>query len=209
MVLAACGGERLDVDEPRASFTVDIPKQAFPSSQTLSEHTHLVLSVRNDSNRTIPNVAVTICNVTCKFPAPPGEGTSAQPFANSVLPGSNENPSRQIWIVDKPPGPCTGRSGYSCEGGSYGGATTYDNNTWALGPLKAHQTATFNWAVTAVKPGHHVVAWEVSAGLSGKAKAVLQDGSIPRGTFPVTVSSTPGQSYVDQNGQIVSSPNGR
>ena len=92
---------------------------------------------------------------------------------------------------------------------SIGGAVTYDNNTWALGPLKPNQTATFNWAVTAVKPGHHVIAWEVSAGLSGKAKAVLQNGSIPRGTFPVTISSTPGQSYVAGNGQIVSSPNGR
>jgi hypothetical protein len=211
LVLAACGGQRLDVNEPRTSFTVDIPRQVFPASQTLSEHTHLVLSVHNDSNRTIPNVAVTICNVTCKFPAPPGEGTSAQAFANSVLAGSNENPSRQIWIIDKPPDPagCKGRAGYSCAGASYGGATTYDNNTWALGPLKANQTRTFDWAVTAVKPGRHVVAWEVSAGLSGKAKAVLQDGSVPHGTFPVTVTRTPAQSYVNQSGQIVSSPNGR
>jgi hypothetical protein len=210
-VLAACGGERTDVNEPRASFTVDIPKQAFPASQGLSEHTHLVLAVHNDSHKTIPNVAVTICNVTCTFPAPKGEGTSVAAFANSINEESVGNPSRQIWIVDRPPDPanCKGRAGYSCAGGSYGGATTYDANTWALGPLKPGHTATFVWAVTAVKPGHHVVAWEVSAGLSGKAKAVLQNGSIPRGTFPVTVTPTPGQSYVDQGGQIVSSPNGR
>jgi hypothetical protein len=63
--------------------------------------------------------------------------------------------------------------------------------------------------VTAVKPGRHVVAWQVSAGLSGKAKAVLQNGSLPSGTFPVMVSPKPGQSYVNQGGQIVSSPNGR
>ncbi len=63
--------------------------------------------------------------------------------------------------------------------------------------------------MTAVVPGRHVVAWEVSAGLSGKAKAVLSDGSLPHGTFPVMVSPTAGQSYVNNNGQIVSSPNGR
>jgi hypothetical protein len=211
LVLAACGGERTDVNEPRASFTVDIPKQVFPSSQSLSEHTHLVLAVHNDSNRTIPDVAVTICNVTCKFPAPAGEGTSVSAFANALNEQSVANPSRQIWIIDKPPDPaaCKGSGGYSCAGGSYGGATTADANTWALGPLKPGHTATFDWSVTATIPGHHVVAWEVSAGLSGKAKAVLSDGTAPRGTFPVTVSPTPGQSYVNQSGQIVSSPNGR
>jgi hypothetical protein len=105
LVLAACGGERTDVNEPRASFTVDIPKQVFPSSQSLSEHTHLVLAVHNDSNRTIPDVAVTICNVTCKFPAPAGEGTSVSAFANALNEQSVANPSRQIWIIDKPPDP--------------------------------------------------------------------------------------------------------
>jgi hypothetical protein len=207
--LGACGGQRLDANEPRASFTVDIPTQSFPSSQAMSQHSHLVLAVRNDSNQTIPNVAVTICNVTCKFPAPNGEGTSVQPFASSLTQSTVANPSRQVWIIDRPPGPCTGRQGYSCAGGSFGGAVTYDANTWAAGPLKPGHVAKFDWALTAVKPGHWTVAWEVSAGLSGKAKAVLQNGSLPQGTFPVTITSKPGQSYVDNNGQIVSSPNGR
>jgi hypothetical protein len=207
--LGACGGSRLDVNEPHSNFTVDIPTHSFPASQALSQHSHLVLMVRNDSNRTIPNVAVTICNVTCKFPAPSGEGTSVQPFALSINQQTVANPSRQIWIIDRPPGPCTGRQGYSCAGGSFGGAVTYDANTWALGPLKPGHVAKFDWALTAVIPGHHVVAWEVSAGLSGKAKAVLSDGSLPQGTFPVTISGTPGQSYVDNSGKIVSSPNGR
>ena len=83
---------------------------------------------------------------------------------------------------------------------------TVDANTWALGPLKPHQTATFTWAVTAVSTGHHVVAWEVSAGLGGKAKAVLSNGSIPNGTFPVTISTAPAQSYVNNAGQIVTTP---
>jgi hypothetical protein len=216
LALAACGGERLDVSEPRASFTVSVPVHSFPASQSMSTHTHLVLDIRNDSNQTIPDMAVTLCNVTCKLGAPGGEGVYAQPFAAgppAPKPGaaapSNQEAEYQVWIVDRPPGPCTGRSGYSCAGGSFGGAATYDANTWALGPVKPGRTAHFDWAVTAVKPGHWTLAWEVSAGLSGKAKAVLSDGSLPQGTFPVTITSTPGQSYVDNNGNIVSSPNGR
>jgi hypothetical protein len=218
LALAACGGERLDVNEPHANFTVSVPVHTFPASQTMSGHTHLVLKIRNDSNQTIPNVAVTLCNVTCKWGAPAGEGVYAQPFAAGPpkpQPGgaapSNQNATYQVWIVDKPPDPsgCKGRGGYSCAGGSFGGAATYDANTWALGPLKPGRIQTFDWSVTAVKPGHWTVAWVVSAGLSGKAKALLSDGSLPQGTFPVTISAKPGQSYVDNSGKIVQSPNGR
>jgi hypothetical protein len=225
LVLAACGGERLDVNEPQASFTVSVPNQSFPTSQTMSEHTHLKIAIRNDSNKTIPNVNVTICNVTC-LPGPgqtyqqraqSGEGVYTQPFATAPRSGNNasttppttENPAYQIWVVDRPPGPCTGRQGYSCAGASFGGNVSYDANTWQKGPLKPGATATFDWAVTAVKPGHWKVGWVVSAGLSGKAKALLSNGSMPHGTFPVTITTTPGQSYVDNGGQIVQSSNGR
>jgi hypothetical protein len=229
LAVTACGGQRLDANEARGNYTVDVPVKAFPTTQTLSQSTHLVLMIRNDSNKTIPDIAVTICNVTCKFPAPPGEGTTIKPFAECAGPsghscltaggwapaGQNQGPgqplaslSRQVWIVDRPPGPCTGLQGFSCAAGSYGGAATEDANTWALGPLKPGATAKFDWAVTAVKPGRHTVAWEVSAGLNGKAKAVLTDGSIPQGTFPVNITATPPQTYVNNGGQIVSAPSG-
>ncbi|HUA48693.1 MAG TPA: hypothetical protein VMA77_25900, partial [Solirubrobacteraceae bacterium] len=65
-------------------------------------------------------------------------------------------------------------------------------------------TAKFDWAVTAVAPGRHVVAWEVAAGLNGKAKAVLQGrGGLPHGKFTVTIHNAPSESYVNNNGQIV------
>ena len=57
--------------------------------------------------------------------------------------------------------------------------------------------------MTAVAPGRHVVAWEVAAGLNGKAKAVLQSGGLPHGTFVVTIHNAPSESYVNNNGQIV------
>jgi hypothetical protein len=200
LALSACGGgTRQDAHEPRGKFTVAVSTASFPSSQTLAQHTHLVIAVRNASHKTIPDVAVTICNVTCAYPAPKGEGTSAGAFAADISQPYVANPSRPTWVVDSAPGPC----GYSCKAGGQGAAVTAYSNTWALGQLKPGQTAKFDWAVTAVSAGKHVVAWQVAAGLNGLAKAVLADGSKPGGTFAVNIASAPQQSYVDNNGQIV------
>jgi hypothetical protein len=206
LILSACGGgTRQDATEPSGKFTVDVSSATFPASQRLSEHTHLVLAVRNTSAKTIPDIAVTICNVTCAYPAPAGEGTSAAAFSENLQMAGLAHSSRPVWVVDRPPGACNGGCDANSAGGagSPGGAVSAYANTWALGSLAPGSTAKFDWAVTAVKPGHHVVAWEVAAGLNGKAKAVLSDGSLPHGTFAVTISNAPAQTYVDNNGQIV------
>ncbi len=208
--ITACGGgQRQDASEPNHKYTVQVTTASFPASQRLSEHTHLVLAVHNTSGQTLPDVALTICNVTCAYPAPPGEGTTAAAFAENLQMQGLAHPSRPVWVVDNPPGPCnSGCSASSASGGGGpGGAVTAYSNTWALGPLGPGQTAKFDFGVTAVKPGHHVVAWEVAAGLNGKAKAVLSDGSLPHGTFTVTVSNAPAQTYVNNNGQIVTTSN--
>jgi hypothetical protein len=206
LLLGACGGgQRQDATEPSGKFTVQIATASFPSSQRLSQHAHLVLVVHNVSGKTLPDVAVTICNVTCAYPAPPGEGTSATAFSENLQMQGLAHPSRPVWVVDQPPGAChVGCSSSSPSGGgSPGGAVTAYSNTWALGQLPPGRTAKFDWAVTAVKPGRHVVAWEVAAGLNGKAKAVLSDGSLPHGKFTVVVHHAPAQTYVNNNGQIV------
>ena len=201
LALSACGGgARQDASEPSGNFPVAVTTATFPSSQRLSEHTHLVLAVRNAGSETIPNIAVTICNVTCAYPAPAGEGTDAAAFAQVLQMPGLANPSRPVWVVDRPPGAC----GAGCGSGSPGGAVTAYSNTWALGSLPPGHVARFDWAVTAVAPGRHVVAWEVAAGLGGKAKAVLEGGrGLPRGTFTVRIHSAPSESYVNNNGQIV------
>jgi hypothetical protein len=201
--LAACGssGNRQDVAEPSGKFPVTATA-SFPTSQSLSQHTHLVIRVTNSGHDAIPNVAVTICNVTCAFPAPKGEGSSSSAFAANIGMQYVANPSRPVWIVDHPPGIC----GYSCQSGGAGGAASAYSNTWALGRLKPHATAVFKWDVTAVQPGHHVVAWEVAAGLNGKAKAVGPNGSAPSGTFSVFINNAPAKSFVNDSGQIVQSP---
>jgi hypothetical protein len=210
LILAACGGgARQDASEPSGKFTVQVSSATFPASQRLSEHTHLVLAVRNTSAKAIPDIAVTICNVTCAYPAPAGEGTSAAAFSENLHMAGLAHPSRPVWVVDQPPGGCNvgcQASASAGGGGGPGAAVTASSNTWALGRLARGSTATFDWALTAVAPGRHVVAWEVAGGLNGKAKAVLSDGSLPHGTFTVVVHNTPSQSYVDNNGQIVTTP---
>lgn len=202
LAVAACGGgSAQNAHEPSGKFPVAISTATFPAQQRLSQHTRLTIRVRNIGTRTIPDIAVTICNVTCTYPAPVGEGTSVAPFAQYFNMRGAAWHSRPVWIVDRPPGAC----GYSCAEGGEGSNFTYDANTWAAGSLKPGRTATFTWDVTAVAPGRHVVAWEISAGLFGKAKAVLSDGSLPRGAFRVDISHAPAQAYVTDAGKVVAS----
>jgi hypothetical protein len=206
MLLSACGsGARQDANEHSGQYKVDV-KSSFPATQRLAEASHFVITVTNMDTRTIPDVAVTICNVSCAYSATlkpnAGEGTSVQAFADRLdMPNLASN-SRPVWIVDQGPGPC----GYSCQTGGPGGAITAYSNTWALGSLKPNQTATFDWKVTAVKPGMHIVAWQVAAGLNGKAKAETAAGGQPTGTFAVQVKSAPQQAYVNNAGQVVRTP---
>jgi hypothetical protein len=203
--ISACGssGPRQDISEPKANFPVAIDTASFPARQSLSEHSHLVIAVRNAGHEAIPDVAVTICNVSCSYKAPAGEGTSAGAFGADSNQQYLANPSRPLWVVDRGPGPCL----YSCQNGGQGAAVTAYSNTWALGRLKPGQTARFDWAVTAAAPGIHTVAWQVAAGLNGKAKAVLPaGGGMPHGRFTVDVTQAPAQTYVNNNGQIVQSP---
>jgi hypothetical protein len=200
LVLPACGGgQNQAASEPNGRFPVAVDTASFPASQKLAQHSHLVITVRNSGHEAIPNVAVTICNVICAYPAPKGEGTSSQAFAAGINQPYLANPSRPLWIVDRGPGPC----GYSCQNGGQGAGVTAYANTWALGRLAPGHTARFDWAVTAVSAGRHVVAWEVGAGLNGKARAVLSDGSQPHGRFTVDIGTAPAQFYVNNKGQIV------
>jgi hypothetical protein len=201
LALASCGsGQTQAANEPKGNFPVTVSSATFPVSQRLAQQTHLVITVRNAGSKPIPNLAVTICNVTCAYPAPAGEGTSVQAFAQALNQPYLANPSRPIWIINKGPGPCL----YSCRNGGAGAYVTAYSNTWALGhQLAPGRSVRFDWAVTAVAAGHHVVAWEVAAGLNGKAKAVTGSGSLPHGTFRVTIHTAPAQTYVNDKGQIV------
>jgi hypothetical protein len=215
IAMAGCGGgSPQNAKAPSGRFPVSVTA-SFPASQRLAEHTHMVITITNIGHKAIPNPVVTICNVTCTYPALPGEGTSVAAFSTCVGPPGRAclraaqsegvaNISRPVWVVEQNPGSCTGASGYSCENGGAGGDAADDANSWQRGsPLKPGGKAVFDWKVAAVNPGSYTVAWEVSGDLYGDAKAVLSDGSIPRGTLPVTIARTPAQTYVNDAGQIV------
>jgi hypothetical protein len=215
--LAGCGGgSRQDANAPSGRFPVQVTA-SFPHLQRLAQHTHLVITVTNVGRKTMPNVAVTICNTTCRYPAPVGEGTSVAAFSQCVGGVSGQpctqaasaqqvaSKSRPIWVVERPPGLC----GYSCLNGGAGANVSYAANTWQRGrPLQPGGSQTFNWRVTAVVPGRFTVAWEVAGDLYGKARAVIAGGGtgpcgrVPCGTLRVRILQTPAQSYVNDAGQI-------
>ena len=98
------------------------------------------------------------------------------------------DPERPVWIVDRAP---------------TGGDTAY-LNTWALGRLAAGKSKTFTWHVTAIRAGTHTVKYRVAAGLNGKAKAQLDGGQVPEGSFTVAISRKPPQATVDPaTGKVV------
>jgi len=196
------GGQRQDVNEPSGNFPVQVAAVSFPSFQRLAQHTHLVISVRNVGHKTIPNLAVTICNTTCTYPAPVGEGTSVAAFAQYLNQPGLASHSRPVWVVERPPGPCH----YSCQNGGAGSYVSVAANTWQAGQVKPGGTATFKWTLTAVASGKFVVAWQIAAGIHGKAKAVLPNGATPKGTFNVHIAQAPAQSYVNDQGQVVLGP---
>lgn len=193
LALSACGGGGTEqsASEPAATFPVSVAVATFPTFQRLAQSSRMVIAVRNTGQRAIPDIAVTITD--------PPYGTTVQAFGRYLPQPGLASHSRPVWIVDRPPGPCT----FSCLNGGPGGAVTAYSNTWALGQLAPGQTATFVWRVTAVVAGTHVVRYEVAAGLNGKAKAQLSSGAIPTGTFKVRIVQQPQQSYVNSKGQIV------
>lgn len=178
---AGCGGgDRQDANEPSGTFKVDVVNASFTKKQRLSDDAVMRIVVRNADTKTIPNVAVTITN---DDDAKGGAGFTTR-ADNAAL----ADPTRQLWIVDK---------------GPHGGDTAYVS-TWALGPLPAGRTKTFEWHVTPVVAGTHTLRWHVAAGLNGKAIARTANGQDAAGTFRVTVSRQPASVTVDPStGDVV------
>jgi hypothetical protein len=88
---------------------------------------------------------------------------------------------RPVWVIDEPPE----------------NSTTAFTNTWAVGEVPAGQERTMSWAVSAVRAGTYTLRWRVGAGLDGKAKARLPDGSIPKGSFIARVTDKPRPAQID------------
>ena len=88
------GGEPQDKNEPSGTFSMNVVKAAFPSSQSLAKQEAMTIAVKNTDSREIPDLAVTIDSFTTR----------------SQEPGLAD-PNRPIWIVDE--GPTGGTTAYT------------------------------------------------------------------------------------------------
>jgi hypothetical protein len=179
VTLAGCGGEPQDANEPEGSFRVEVVDASFPARQSIAEQATMRIRVRNADSKALPNVAVTVET------KPPRPGAGPVAFAQSKSDPRLADPNRPVWILDQEPR----------------GGTSALANTWSLGPLKAGQTRTFEWKLTAVGSGDYSIAYRVAPGLDGKAR--LASGSKARGSFDVTVSDEPVPARVNDAGEVV------
>jgi hypothetical protein len=183
IVAAGCGQKRQDASEKAGDYHVVITGASFPAKQSIADATTMKISVRNNDNKTLPDVAITVAT------EPGSTGGAPQAFSEDISDPNVADASRPIWIIDK--GPEGGDSAYT--------------NTWALGPLKAGQTKDFEWHVTAVKPGSFAIDYSVSPGLNGKAKAA---SGATKGTFRVNIDDRPPNAKVGNHGQVIRAPAG-
>lgn len=183
LLVSGCGGgKRADAGEPEHTYEIEVTDATFPPKQAVSRQTFMRLKVVNADTRTIPNIAVKVDSF----------------YYASTYPNLAAN-KRPIWVVEQGPGAIPGRPVQSQAISPPGGGQTAYVNTWALGPLAPGHTATFLWKVVPVKAGYHRVHIEVLAGLGGKAKATLPNGTPLRARFGVHIAPAPPATHVDPN----------
>ena len=181
-VLSACGGgERQDANEKKAEYEVSVVKSTFPSQQKLAKRSDLVITVRNDDSKAIPDISVTVDGFDRKLKTDSSNAVS--------------DPNRPVFVVNGEPKDLGGFP--ESKDAAPGGNKTAYVNTWTLGRLKPGQEKTFRWSVTAVKAGEFRIAWEVAAGFDGKAKAVDSSGVRPTGVFQGVVRDKAPDTRVD------------
>ena len=187
---AGCGGgSPATAGEPSKTFQLELVRASFPAKQSVAKRERLLLSVRNTSSETIPNLVATV--------------DSFNYFSH--FPGLAD-PRRPIWVIERGPGQPARPPVSTQEVSIPGGAETAYVNTWALGPLPAHQTATFFWGVVPVRAGAYTVHYAFAAGLAGNAKARLASGPAI-GHFHVVIAPVPPPTHVDpKTGQVVPGP---
>jgi hypothetical protein len=186
LALAACGGEeRQDEDEPEGRFRVDIVDATFPVKQKLAKRSELSITVRNAGERTVPNIAVTVNGLYRRRDNP-----------------DLADPNRPVFVINGRRVDIGGVPEAKEDVLPEGCDTSYVS-TWACGPLKAGAEKTFKWSVTAVEAGPYKLAYRVSAGLDGKAKAVAARGSSLTGRFTGRISDAAPDTRVADDGHTI------
>jgi hypothetical protein len=194
--LAACGGgERQDEDEPSGEFPVEVVTSEFSTFQRLAQTSFLRLGVRNSGDKTVPNMAITI------FVDP----EAIRPFSIRDPQEDLAAPDRPVWILeyDYPKLAAPGGSLAALDSAPSAGAETANSKTFGFGSVAPGDEVDAVWKVTPVRAGDFTLHYRVDAGLGRKAKAITSDDSPPTGEFAVRISSTPPQTRVNDQGQVV------
>ena len=167
----------------------------FPTDQRLAQTRDLQLEIENTGNKTVPNLAVTVYT---------GDEKGGGSFSvRSDQPGLS-NPNRPVWILENgfPKQLEPGEDIAELDSAPPGGASAAQTDTFAFGPLESGESKDLVWRVTPVVGGTYTVHYELAAGLTGKARAVGEDGSPVKGEFVVTISDKPPRAGVDENGDV-------
>lgn len=186
--LTACGnkGPRQDVTEPSGTFPVAITTARFTSLQHIGQTIDLRLGVRNAGQQTIPDLAITIF----------ADANADRPFSvRSEQPGLS-GPSRPVWILQNDYPKLVGSQASA-------GAQTANRDTFQFGPVGPGEAREAIWRVSPIRGGSYTLNYKIDAGIEGKAKATLENGSEATGKFAVTISTTVPQVGVDNKGRVV------
>src|SRR3954447_5405166 len=208
--ISACGGgQRQDATGPSGNFPVQVTKAKFANHQKLAATNYLQLAIRNAGNQTLPDLTVTINTV--------GQGQPPDQKSPAYSTGSGQGsfnvrvdephlafPFRPVWILegDSPKVIKPGQPLRQLSKTPTSAAASAATDTFQFGPVKPEESKYVVWRVTPVQAGTYTVHYEVSASVTGTAKAVTPDGSPVRGEFVATISAKPPQSCVTGSGKV-------
>lgn len=190
-LLGACGGESSsDANEAGGTYDVRVTEASFPTEQQLGQTSLLRLGFRNDGDKTVPNLAVTI-----SIAGKAGD-TSMLPFGIRDETTELAQPDRPVWVL---------AATYPRRQGSSqpGGTETSNDKTFAFGPLKPGERTNAVWKLSAVRAGDYTLHYKVGANLSGSAKARTDGDVAPGGTIVTEIATVPPAVEVTDSGEVV------
>jgi hypothetical protein len=189
-IAAGCGGGDDSANDEDRTYTASVVSDGFPARQQLGETTLMRVRVRNEGERTIPALVV---SVTVGGEA--GAGSSL-PFGVRVGEPGLAQPDRPVWVLSE---------SYPKRGGSDepGGTEGASPKSFNFGPLKPGRAVEGVWQLTAVRSGDYEVLYKVDAGVAGGARLENENGTPPRGRLAVTITDQVPDQTVNDQGEVV------